>query len=412
MNVLRLPRLSILAAQVGLVGCSGPEPLDAWPASLDLQSRGHQTGLTGFTVNEPPSVRLLDDDGNPIVGAAVTFRSLEGAPVTRTVSSDADGVATLSSWPIAAGPNRVEASVPAPFRLPPLAFTASGVGPSFDIDVAFLRATTPERRAAFDNAAARWELLAYGDLTDIQLNLPQNLCFQGQPPVARTVDDLQIYVIIDSIDGPSGIVGGAGPCVIRSQGRLPILGLMVFDSADVADMQNEGLFESVIVHEMAHVMGFGALWPASLGQLPGFNLITGAGGSEPHFIGPRGRRAFDLMGGLSYTRGPKIPVENTGGSGSRDSHWRETAMENELMTPFIDLGSNPLSVTSVASMEDMGYLVNYAAADLLMLSYPAPRRAAPATPGTGRVALLGDVLPLPLYSASASGNLTLVRGAP
>jgi hypothetical protein len=66
----------------------------------------------------------------------------------------------------------------------------------------------------------------------------------------------------------------------------------------------------------------------------------------------------------------KVPVENSqGGAGNRDSHWRENVLVNELMTPFIAQGmsSNPLSVLSVRSMQDLGYTVNPDAADPFFL---------------------------------------------
>ena len=86
-------------------------------------------------------------------------------------------------------------------------------------------------------------------------------------------------------------------------------------------------------------------------------------------------------------------------------------MGNELMTPVINAGANPLSLTSVASMEDMGYLVNYAVADLLTFNYPPPQQAARAGGDIGRVALTHDALPLPLYTVSSTGSLKFVRGA-
>src|SRR5215207_4498866 len=58
-----------------------------------------------------------------------------------------------------------------------------------------------------------------------------------------------------------------------------------------------------------------------------------------------------------------IPVENSGGSGTRDSHWRESTFNNELMTGFLDSGANPLSRMTIGSLEDFGYTVDYGAAD-------------------------------------------------
>src|SRR4051794_6205534 len=49
-----------------------------------------------------------------------------------------------------------------------------------------------------------------------------------------------------------------------------------------------------------------------------------------------------------------VPVENTGGPGTRDSHWREAVFGNELMTGFVGPAGNPLSRTTVGSLQDLG----------------------------------------------------------
>jgi hypothetical protein len=73
------------------------------------------------------------------------------------------------------------------------------------------------------------------------------------------------------------------------------------------------------------------------------------------------------------------------------------------MTSILNGGTNPLSVLSVASMEDDGYTVNYAAADpyLHMFSLLAGPAAANA------VHLENDILNLPIRLVDPTG---LVRG--
>ena len=64
-----------------------------------------------------------------------------------------------------------------------------------------------------------------------------------------------------------------------------------------------------------------------------------------------------------------VPVANVGGAGSRDSHWRESNMGNELMTPTYNGGiANPLSRVTIGSLADLGYTVNMGVAD----PYTAP----------------------------------------
>ena len=72
---------------------------------------------------------------------------------------------------------------------------------------------------------------------------------------------------------------------------------------------------------------------------------------------------------IFHTSATSVPVENTGGSGTADAHWRESVFGNELMTGWLNSGiTNPLSRITVASMADLGYQVNMNAAD----SYTPP----------------------------------------
>src|SRR5207302_1810183 len=135
--------------------------------------------------------------------------------------------------------------------------------------------------------------------------------------------------------------GQAGPCLLRDPGFQPVAGAMHFDTADVAGLLAAGKFDEVVRHEMGHVLGFGTIWQ-SLG------LVPGAGGTDPHFVGAQATAAFDHNGGQPYSAGAKVPVENCCGSGTRDSHWRETVFETELMTGFLNSGvPNPIRSTHV-----------------------------------------------------------------
>ena len=63
----------------------------------------------------------------------------------------------------------------------------------------------------------------------------------------------------------------------------------------------------------------------------------------------------------------RVPVENTGGPGTRGGHWRETVFRNELMSGFIAAAGNPLSRLTVASLQDLGYQVDLDAAEAYQL---------------------------------------------
>jgi hypothetical protein len=69
-----------------------------------------------------------------------------------------------------------------------------------------------------------------------------------------------------------------------------------------------------------------------------------------------------------------VPVENVGGLGSRDSHWRESMLGTELMTSRVGGPGNALSRLTVAALSDMGYEIDFEAADPFAL--PAAQVAA------------------------------------
>jgi hypothetical protein len=140
---------------------------------------------------------------------------------------------------------------------------------------------------------------------------------------------------------------------------------------------------------------------------------------DTYFSCPKARAAFDSVGGTTYMgggssppAGNKVPVENCGTSpyvfpacslGTVNSHWREVVLGNELMTGYINSGSNPLSVVSIAAQEDIGYTVNYAGADAYTHVFTAPPVS-----GAPPVILGDDVRHGPIYVVDATGTVLRV----
>ena len=214
----------------------------------------------------------------------------------------------------------------------------------FDIEIDFTdNNLSASQRAVFTTAANRWEKVIIGDLPDILVPVPD----------IGLVDDVNIKASAPAIDGVGKILGRAGPTRIRSSSLLPVTGVMEFDQADVDNLETNDELLNVILHEMGHVLGIGTLWPY-------FDLLTGAGSANPRYTGANATAEYNAIFGLNESG---VPVENNGGQGTRDAHWRESVFDNEIMTGYLDSGVNPLSRITIASLEDMGYEVDLGAAD-------------------------------------------------
>ncbi len=243
---------------------------------------------------------------------------------------------------------------------------------SYKIDLRFFgTATTPAEQTLFANAAARIKQIVVGapPLVDATgANPAQNCGATGVPIFSGTIDGVVIYASFDSIDGRGKILAQSGPCYIRQNGTKDdyrtSIGVMKFDSADVASLVGSGSLQDVITHEMIHVLGFGAFWVGPGAPPPdtvGANLLINYG-PNVSYIGAGGIAGCRSLGGLN-TCATSVPVEGSGAAGTINSHWRESVFGNELMTGFINQGKNPLSIMTVRSLEDLGYTVDTTAAD-------------------------------------------------
>ncbi len=214
----------------------------------------------------------------------------------------------------------------------------------------------PEVKQAFENAAARWAEAIVGDLPDVTASIPAGAC-GNDTAFNGPVDDLVIFVKVGAIDGPGGILGQAGPCYLRGGSYLPYAGTMAFDAADLDGMKQNGTLTGVILHEMGHVLGIGTLWDA-FGYLS-HDASSCQNSTHVEYTGTQGVTEWHALGG-----GGAVPVENTGGAGTKCGHWREATFGDELMTGWVSPGDRtPMSRVTVASLEDLGYRVDYAAAD-------------------------------------------------
>jgi hypothetical protein len=332
------------------------------PSAVEPVSPVDQAGILRFTVAKTPRVRVLDGDGRPVAGIPVQFALAPGGDAViagATATTDANGVAALGDWRLQNAPSStVIASVPG-FPALSTEFRATGVARDFVIDVRFGNQFDPDFRDAFVTAALRWMEIIVGDLPDRFYNSAG--CFGIAPPLTETIDDIVIYAQLFT-DAPGGVLGRAGPCSNSLRPTaIPSYGGMEFDTFDLANLQNTNRLIPVIIHEMGHVLGIGSLWTSGLPN--GFGLIVDGGSTDPIFVGPQTVAAWPQIG--STFAGRIIPVEAEFGPGTAGSHWRESVLEAELMTGFVEPAgvSMPISVLTVSALADFGYEVNVTKAD-------------------------------------------------
>lgn len=390
------------------------------PSDIVIVEGDNQVSEAKLPVPVSPKIQVRDSFENGIAGLGVSFRGGGGSVAfPSSTETDTGGFAVAERWILGPteGPYRLTAHVSdgdEPLGL--VRFAATATPSVYDIVIVHTDSSALSERQleAFAKAEEFWETAIRGNLgwsTMRRAELVDCLSrvdIDYDVPGDRVVDDLLIYAEAREIDGPGAVLAGAGPCYIRVQGSLPVVGVMYFDIADMdaLETQEEGRhLDGTVLHEMAHVIGFhGGLWEI-LGLLEDpVDPDNPTGSEDPHFVGDSAIRAFNEIGGDQFTAGKPVPVENLGGRGVVNGHWREFVFKTELMSPFIDGGvPNPLSIVTLASFQDVGYTeVDLSVADEFELALSSPDAAGDLV---HRFTLEGDILRIPLGVVDREGRV-------
>ena len=344
-----------------------------------------------------------DPDGDALTysgataDAAIARASVSGATVTLTGVTVGETTLMLT----ATDPEGLTATQTSRLRV-----TARGGGSGFSLSIEYLSSATAAVRTAVRRAASRWEsILAATDFADVTANTAFTCTLRGvryTVSAGTFVDDIVIAVGAGEIDGSESpsVAASAGLCAVRTGGDTPAVGVIVFDSADLDQLERLGLLTSVALHEIGHILGIGQVSSWS-------GLIRGTSGSDPdaHFAGTRAVAAFNAAGGRGYS-GAKVPVQ----SSDDTAHWRESVLGLEVMTPSLRSGTtNPLSAITIQALADMGYSVNASLADAFRL---ASGDAADIASPVHTVDLHGDFVGGPVMMIDGNGNVVRVIPGP
>ena len=394
---LLLVSLGLLAACKG--GDNGPKELGP-PANMAITAgtptAPANTELTGLTLV------VRDANNSPLPNQTVTFNVVEGggSVSATTATTGADGTLTVPAWKLGKldVPQKLRASVAS------VTFDISAtVQTAYNLVLRFYGTQpTPAQQALFTNAAARIRATVTGDLANVNSgsNFDISPCTPDQQTtISEVIDDVVIYVQLKNIDGPGNILASAGPCFVRSGGSdslTTVIGTMRFDIADLPILREE-----TILHEMLHVIGVGSMWPDP--PPDGWGLISGAGGPTPRYTGVNGRTGCQEIGG-TVTCASSVPVEDTLGPGTRDTHWEENVFDTELMTGFVEVASSPMpfSLLTIRSLLDIGYKVNVANFDNYTKPFGALRAESGAPPASR--AKWEVVSPVPIVAIDQHGR--------
>ena len=306
-------------------------------AQIPVYNRCNENKSPDTTAPIPtPIIPMVPITSTPVLVPVLTLGpivppfSTTLAPIIPPTIATIAPVATITSAPLVP-PTLTAAPVLPPVPAPTLR--------RFELTLDFDEATVPTAdQPDFIAAAQRWEQVIIGDVEDVPIQelagFPPDVAGCQYPTDTGVVDDLYMCIFYETI--PGDVIGQGGYILTRDNG-IPVSGFARIDPDAIADAREFGYFNALLLHEFGHAIGIG-----TAGACPGDSASS--------------------MANIEYQRVSQcttpIPIDRPG-----CGHYSEECLVSELMTPIVEIGDNPLSRITVGWADDIGYEVDYGAAD-------------------------------------------------
>jgi hypothetical protein len=198
----------------------------------------------------------------------------------------------------------------------------------------------------------------------------------GVLPITITTEDLNLR------DGNPDLLtlAYAGPQVVSNNGRLQIQSGMTTINARRLDGLASNNLKDLLIHEFSHALGFGTLWdPLDFRGNDGGIVKIGTRSDNASWI-DRTNQTYRADSYVGWAYGellkPGQAVQTATPLESQYlAHWSEEVFQSESLTPLApSSGAAPVSLLTLAALRDLGWNVNYGAAQAYTL--PTTRAAA------------------------------------
>ncbi len=244
----------------------------------------------------------------------------------------------------------------------------------FDIRIEFTSTEVPDTYVdAFEDAVERWEEIITGDLP---YSFVEGYGFVDDILIEVAVEDIELTFegVEQTILAISSVLDQQ-PDGLASSASLPTYSRIVINSEEVGRLLN---LDEFVANTIGRALGFGALWEE-------FGLVRTINGVATY----TGTNALREMAELSDDLNGVNVLEDGADGALAAEYWSEAVLDAELMTPRVELRrpdvgpgnpgvpDNPISALTIAAMQDLGYQVDYGAADRFSLAPGAvPRQQA------------------------------------